>query len=953
MNQFHVAELFSIDSAKKNFMKSLFAFLASMIFSLQIIAQDCSTINVTTGLQSISASGVAAAPIVGMQVFNSGWATVASQTFTGAHGDVVTIGLIPPGNYFVNVRFYNTSWGIICEKGFNVTVNMTEPPPPDTCTLTFQKTFGTAIGDEYPFDMVKTTDGGYVVAGMATSSGNTNHDALLMKFDSRGNLLWSKTYGGGQEDYFYTLSATTGGGIIAAGSFNATGSTGFETYSGEAWLVKLDGSGNIEWQKKYTDNANPGRVHDVIQTTDGGYGLIGDFPFTPGPADMMIIKTNSTGVIQWQKKVGVESTDDGLSIVEDGNGGAGLIVTGNNYSATNYDGVIVKLDLANGNVLWSKSYDLDSRTNRFTNITKVNDGFVISAVTHDGWFRDNAVHVLIKTDFNGNIVLAKEVRAPGCGDGHLTVLNDGGYFFVEGEDAGSQNTDVHMIRTDANGNVLWSKKYPRAGLQWIQKIITDGYYVVGVGYNNTGGLNDAFLIKTHISGRQSNCTSVDETATTRTPVVTNMGSPFTVNASLSLSTVNTSSSPVPVTIPATMLCVDSCGSPPPPPTQPQIVLNGETIYENIGTARFHVCLSTTSTQTVTVQYSTANGTAIAGSDYTAVSSGLVTIPAGQTCGDALVTILDDMVPENSETFSIILSNPTNATLATSTATIRINDDDTTAQGSCNSITINPGNNQITVGGVNAPVATVQIFNSSWASVYNQTYTNSPGTVNIPIVQGTYHVKVTFYTSNWSLICDKNQDVTVVNQCPAGTICISNVCPAQAVNLNNAYSIPNLPAGTTVSWHTGTPATDANRLTPSQAQNVTTSGTYYATINISGANCYSNTIPVTVTIIPCNGSSANTSLQVKSTDMSDGSRITAFPNPFTHSVKVIIPSSKNERATIDVVDMMGRSLKAMPVQLVRGTNQVTVDGLEKYPSGSYLIRVKLADRIETLKVLRQQ
>ena len=95
------------------------------------------------------------------------------------------------------------------------------------------------------------------------------------------------------------------------------------------------------------------------------------------------------------------------------------------------------------------------------------------------------------------------------------------------------------------------------------------------------------------------------------------------------------------------------------------------------------------------------------------------------------------------------------------------------------------------------------------------------------------------------------------------------------------------------------------------------------------------------------------MQVRSTDMSEGNRISAFPNPFTHSVKVIIPATKNERATVDVLDMMGRSIQAKAVQLVRGSNEVILDGLDKYPSGSYFIRVKLATGVETLKVLRQQ
>ena len=157
------------------------------------------------------------------------------------------------------------------------------------------------------------------------------------------------------------------------------------------------------------------------------------------------------------------------------------------------------------------------------------------------------------------------------------------------------------------------------------RLVTDGNYVVGIGLSNPNTLNDVFMMKTHISGTQSNCTSVNETPTVRTPVVNTLQSPYTVNAPLNLSAVSTASSPVSVNFPTTIMCIDSCGGPP-----PQVSINSVTVNENAGNAVLQICLSATSTQSVTVQYATANGSAIAGTDYTATSS-TATIPAGQTC----------------------------------------------------------------------------------------------------------------------------------------------------------------------------------------------------------------------------------------------------------------------------------------------------------------------------------
>src|SRR6185436_15952987 len=148
---------------------------------------------------------------------------------------------------------------------------------------------------------------------------------------------------------------------------------------------------------------------------------------------------------------------------------------------TSYDADLVKFDLTTGNVLWTKTYDLDNRTNRFNRIVKVNDGFVINAVTHDGFANANAVFVLVKTDFDGNIVLAKEVSVPGARDGHITPLNDGGYLCYLLDINQDQNGDMHSVRLDVSGNPIWAKKYTRSGFQGINKLVTDGNYVVGIG----------------------------------------------------------------------------------------------------------------------------------------------------------------------------------------------------------------------------------------------------------------------------------------------------------------------------------------------------------------------------------------------------------------------------------------------------------------------------------------
>ncbi|MFN8489716.1 MAG: Calx-beta domain-containing protein [Caldilineaceae bacterium] len=111
-----------------------------------------------------------------------------------------------------------------------------------------------------------------------------------------------------------------------------------------------------------------------------------------------------------------------------------------------------------------------------------------------------------------------------------------------------------------------------------------------------------------------------------------------------------------------------------PPTTASLTINDVTVNESAATAVLTVTLSAASNQAVSVNYTTANNTALAGSDYTAVN-GTLTIPAGKTTGQISVPIINDTVNEPDETFFVNLSNAVNATIARTQGVTTIKDDD--------------------------------------------------------------------------------------------------------------------------------------------------------------------------------------------------------------------------------------------------------------------------------------
>ena len=121
--------------------------------------------------------------------------------------------------------------------------------------ITWQKSFGGTLSDR-AYCIQQTTDGGYIVAGLSYSNDGDvtgNHgdaDYWVVKLDATGNITWQKSLGGTNQDYGYSIQQTTGGGYIVAGYSNSndgdvTGNNG----GVDCWIVKLDTVGNITWQK--------------------------------------------------------------------------------------------------------------------------------------------------------------------------------------------------------------------------------------------------------------------------------------------------------------------------------------------------------------------------------------------------------------------------------------------------------------------------------------------------------------------------------------------------------------------------------------------------------------------------------------------------------------------------------------------------------------------------------
>jgi len=187
------------------------------------------------------------------------------------------------------------------------------------------KTFGGSDAD-IGFSVKQTDDGGYIITGSTRSYGNGDYDCWLIKTNSNGDSLWTKTFGGSDADFGFSVKQTDDGGYIITGYTQSYGNGDYD-----CWLIKTDSNGDSLWTKTYGGSeVDEGR--SVQQTTDGGYIIVGTTnPNNDGQA--WLIKTNSNGDSLWTKTFGGSDADEGFSVKQTDDGG--YIITGSTRSYGN------------------------------------------------------------------------------------------------------------------------------------------------------------------------------------------------------------------------------------------------------------------------------------------------------------------------------------------------------------------------------------------------------------------------------------------------------------------------------------------------------------------------------------------------------------------------------------------------------------------------------------------
>ncbi len=324
--------------------------------------------------------------------------------------------------------------------------------------LVWEQSYGT-VEEEAAWDVIEVDNGHFVIAG---NRGITNN-AWAMRIDGAGNVIWANEYGGSQFDEFRTVEKTADGGFAFFGGTNsadgdAIGNTGGASY----WLVKTDGGGNIIWQNTYGSSASEGGL-DMKVTPDGGYVMTGqsyggggDVSGNYGQIDAWIVKVDTNGNIEWENNFGGSAYDYLYKI--DNTPDGGYIAAGNTFSndfdvvGANYaDWWVVKLDI-NGNIEWINTYG-GSSFEDCKAVLSGQDGYYLggtngSADGEASQYLGIQDYWVMKLDFCGEIVWEKSYGGSYSEEiNNMQFANDGGLILSGYSDSndGDVNAPIGFI----------------------------------------------------------------------------------------------------------------------------------------------------------------------------------------------------------------------------------------------------------------------------------------------------------------------------------------------------------------------------------------------------------------------------------------------------------------------------------------------------------------------------
>ncbi|MCD6161698.1 MAG: T9SS type A sorting domain-containing protein [candidate division Zixibacteria bacterium] len=283
----------------------------------------------------------------------------------------------------------------------------------------WEKIYG-GSGDNWANSVDETSDGGYIIAGGTTSSGGEDSDIYLLKIDTAGRIIWESTIGGEFDEDALSVCQTSDGGYIMTGWTNSFGAGEDDVY-----IVKTDSEGDTLWTKTF-GYIFCDKAMSIIETTDGCYAAIGGTGYWGYyPTNAYLIKLDADGDSLWTRTYGGSWSDAGGAIIEASDGGYIFLGWTLSFNVEGHDFYLVKVDSSGEQEFYRTYGGNEMDVGRSISLTS-DGGYLLTGYTYSfgGWMD---IYV-IRTDSLGDTLWTDVIGGAGYDQGCFGYqCYDGGY----------------------------------------------------------------------------------------------------------------------------------------------------------------------------------------------------------------------------------------------------------------------------------------------------------------------------------------------------------------------------------------------------------------------------------------------------------------------------------------------------------------------------------------------
>ncbi|MDI6808846.1 MAG: T9SS type A sorting domain-containing protein [Candidatus Eisenbacteria bacterium] len=425
-----------------------------------------------------------------------------------------------------NISFSPAGYLFFCLLFCTLFVGMSFSPAEAQIRI-FTKTLDAGVYD-VASSMTRTYDGGFAVAGATMSYGAGLTDIFISRFDRSGDHVWTRTLGGTGYDEVYSVWQSLNNELLVTGSTTSYGAGGLDLI-----LSKFNSSGDLAWTKTLGGSgADYGR--SVIHTFDGGFVVTGaTSSYGAGNYDLLLSRFDTSGNRTWTRTLGGSDRECGFSVIQTMD--EGYVVTGytRSYGAGSADLILSKFNDA-GTHLWTKTlggiYDEEGRS-----VIETSDGSLVVTGYTRSYGAGSSDIIISKFTSSGTHVWSRTVGSTVYDYGHSVIEASDGSLILAGSvsEYGAGSDDAALLKFGASGDLLWTKAIGGSSVDVAYSLAqaVDGGLLVA-GYTQSYGAGNSCVLISGFDCDGNGCSGVFvlPTVTAITPTVASrapsLGSPI-------------------------------------------------------------------------------------------------------------------------------------------------------------------------------------------------------------------------------------------------------------------------------------------------------------------------------------------------------------------------------------------------------------------------------------------